>query len=103
MPSHTKAERKRKAMAHPDRPGAGAAARRKHLKNPGEKIATVMSEFKRGTLRSGSGEKVKKRSQAVAIGLSEERAAGARIPKPRPKGSGEFTEQEIAQGFRKLG
>jgi len=36
-----------------------------------EKIATVMREFKEGKLRSGSGQKVKNRKQALAIALSE--------------------------------
>jgi len=36
-----------------------------------DKIATVMREFKRGTLRSSSGQKVKSRKQALAIALSE--------------------------------
>lgn len=36
-----------------------------------EKIATVMREFKRGTLRSSSGQKVRNRKQAIAIALSE--------------------------------
>ena len=49
------------------------------------KIKKVMGEFKRKTLRSSSGKKVTKRSQAVAIALSEARAAGARIPKKRKK------------------
>lgn len=45
-----------------------------------KKIATVMDEFKEGTLKSGSGEKVTNPKQAIAIGLSEARAAGANIP-----------------------
>lgn len=49
------------------------------------KIKKVLGEFKRGTLKSSSGRKVTKRSQAVAIALSEARAAGARIPKKRKK------------------
>jgi len=48
------------------------------------KIKTVMGEYKRGTLRSSSGGKVRKRKQAVAIALSEARQAGARIPR-RPR------------------
>ena len=44
------------------------------------KVKQVMHEFKEGTLRSGSGDKVKRRQQAIAIGLSEAREAGARIP-----------------------
>jgi len=50
------------------------------------KVRKVMHEFKEGTLRSGgSGKKVRNRKQAVAIGLSEARAAGARVPAPRKK------------------
>ena len=40
-----------------------------------------MEEKKKGTLRSGSGKKVTSRKQAVAIGLSEARKAGAKVPK----------------------
>ena len=40
-----------------------------------------MEEFKEGTLKSGrSGKKVKDRKQAVAIGISEAREAGAKVP-----------------------
>ena len=70
------------AMKHPDKLGAGAA-KRKHLKHPKDKVETVMHEFGRGTLHSGSGEKVTNPKQAVAIGLSEARRAGAKIPKKR--------------------
>ena len=46
-----------------------------------EKVETVMRERRRGTLRSGStGKKVTSRKQAIAIGLSEARAAGAKVP-----------------------
>lgn len=38
---------------------------------PKEKVKKVMSEFKHGTLHSGSGPKVKSRKQAIAIALSE--------------------------------
>jgi hypothetical protein len=48
------------------------------------KVAKVMHEFKRGTLKSGgSGRKVTNRRQAVAIGLSEARRAGAKVPDPK--------------------
>jgi hypothetical protein len=43
----------------------------KAKKKKKNKVAVVMGEFKRGTLRSGSGAKVKKRSQAVAIAMKE--------------------------------
>ena len=45
------------------------------------KISKVMREYKDGALRSGSGGKVRKRKQAVAIALSEARRSGARIPR----------------------
>ena len=49
-----------------------------------EKVHKVMKERKAGTLRSGkSGKKVTSRKQAIAIGLSEARAAGAKVPKKR--------------------
>jgi Family of unknown function (DUF6496) len=47
------------------------------------KIAKVMRENKHGTLKSGSGHKVKSRKQAVAIALSEARKSGAKIPKKK--------------------
>lgn len=57
-------------------------ARKKYGPKAQKKIAKVMREYKRGTLRSGgSGKKVKSRSQAVAIGISEARKAGAKVPK----------------------
>lgn len=52
-----------------------------------KKVAKVMRERKRGTLRSGgSGKKVTSRKQAIAIGLSEARRAGAKVPKKRASG-----------------
>jgi hypothetical protein len=45
------------------------------------KVGKVMREFKHGKLKSSSGQKVKKRKQAVAIALSEAREAGAKIPR----------------------
>ena len=49
-----------------------------------EKVEKAMHERKRGTLKSGkSGKKVTSRKQAIAIGLSEARKAGAKVPKQR--------------------
>jgi len=56
-------------MRHADKPGEGAKHRRGL--SPDDKVHAVMGEFKRGTLHSGSGEKVTKRSQAIAIAMSE--------------------------------
>ena len=71
-----------KAMKHPDKLGAGAKKRKK-LKSPKEKIGVVMREFKHGTLHSGSGATVTNPKQAIAIGLSEARKRGAKIPKKK--------------------
>ena len=47
-----------------------------------QKVKRAMHERKRGKLRSGrSGRKVKSRKQAIAIGLSEARRAGAKVPR----------------------
>ena len=58
-----------KALKHSNKLGEGAKAR-KELP-PSEKVQAVMHEFKHKTLHSGSGQIVKKRTQAVAIALSE--------------------------------
>ncbi|HEY3056397.1 MAG TPA: DUF6496 domain-containing protein [Thermoanaerobaculia bacterium] len=57
---------------------------RKYGKKASKKVERAMRERKRGTLRSGrSGKKVTSRKQAIAIGLSEARQAGAKVPKKR--------------------
>jgi hypothetical protein len=59
----------------------------KYSKKAGEKVEKVMREKKRGTLKSGrSGKKVTSRKQAIAIGLSEARKAGAKVPKKKGTG-----------------
>jgi hypothetical protein len=58
---------------------------RKYSKAASKKIEKVMHERKKGTLKSGSGRKVKSRKQAIAIGLSEARKAGAKVPKKAKK------------------
>ncbi|NLA53909.1 MAG: hypothetical protein GX858_06090 [Clostridiales bacterium] len=51
-----------------------------YSKKAEEKIAEVMKEFKEGTLKSSSGEKVENREQAIAIGISEARRKGYKTP-----------------------
>ena len=56
----------------------------KYSKKASKKVARAMRERKRGTLRSGrSGKKVTSRKQAIAIGLSEARREGAKVPRKR--------------------
>ena len=57
---------------------------RKYSKAAQKKVERAMHERKKGTLRSGpggKGGKVKSRKQAIAIGLSEARAEGKKVPK----------------------
>lgn len=57
---------------------------RKYSKKASRKVEKVMRERKQGKLRSGgSGKKVTSRKQAIAIGLSEARRSGAKVPKKR--------------------
>jgi Family of unknown function (DUF6496) len=54
----------------------------KYGKKASQKVERAMHERKRGTLRSGgSGKKVTSRKQAIAIGLSEARRAGGKVPR----------------------
>ena len=65
-------------------PAKKASSRRKYGKAAGKRVASAMRRKKHGTLRSGKGGrggKVKSRKQAIAIGLSEARKKGAKVPK----------------------
>ena len=56
----------------------------KYGKKASKKVGKAMRERKKGTLNSGrSGKKVKSRKQAVAIGLSQARRSGAKVPKKK--------------------
>ena len=58
----------------------------KYSKKAQDKVEKVMHEYKHGELKSGKGGKggnVKSRKQAIAIGLSEARQAGAKVPKKK--------------------
>ena len=66
-------------------------------KKAGEKVEKAMHERKRGTLKSGrSGKKVTSKKQAIAIGLSEARKEGAKVPskKGSKKGSKKRTSKK---------
>jgi hypothetical protein len=56
----------------------------KYGKSASKNVKSAMRRRKRGTLKSGSGQTVKSRKQAIAIGLSEAREKGAKVP-PRRK------------------
>jgi hypothetical protein len=66
----------------------------KYGKKAQKKVERAMRERKHGKLRSGrSGKKVTSRKQAIAIGLSEARRAGAKVPRTR-KGSRKRTSRK---------
>ena len=52
----------------------------KYGKKAQDTVESAMHRRKKGTLKSSSGQKVKSRKQAIAIGLSEARAKGAKVP-----------------------
>jgi uncharacterized protein DUF6496 len=61
----------------------------KYSKGAQKKVKRAMHEKKAGTLKSGrSGKKVKSRKQAIAIGLSEARKSGAKVPKKKSSARG---------------
>ena len=67
-----------------NRKGAAMAAR-KYSDAASRRVGKAMHERKRGTLKSGSGRRVKSKKQAIAIGLSQARRAGKKVPKKKKK------------------
>lgn len=57
----------------------------KYGEKASEKVEKAMHEMKEGKLKTGSGKKVTSKKQAVAIGLSEAREAGGKVPKKASK------------------
>jgi hypothetical protein len=55
----------------------------KYSEKAGDKVEKSMHEMKEGKLKSGSGKKVTSKKQAVAIGLSEARKEGAKVPRKK--------------------
>ena len=74
---------------------------RRYGKKASEKVERAVRERKRGTLKSGrSGKKVTSREQAIAIGLSEARKAGAKVPPPESTAK-KTTAKRTRKGSRK--
>lgn len=73
----------------------------KYGKLASEKVERALHEKKHGTLRSGgSGKRVTSRKQAIAIGLSEARREGARVPKKRAGSTSSCTKSRRTAGKR---
>lgn len=75
----------------------------KYSKHAGEWLKEVMHEKKEGKLRSGSGKKVTSRKHAIAIGLSEARKEGAKVPKKSPSKSDSKSKSSSKRGGKKPG
>jgi hypothetical protein len=87
MATTKKAAKKASGGKAPAKKAPAKKSTRKYSPAAGKQVETEMREMKRGTLRSGrSGKKVTSRKQAIAIGLSEARKKGAKVPKPPKKG-----------------
>ncbi len=56
---------------------------RKYSRGASKDVKRAMHKRKKGTLKSGTGKRVKSRKQAIAIGLSEARKKGKKVPKKR--------------------
>lgn len=75
----------------------------KYSKKSQDSVENAMHEMKRGQLKSGrSGKKVTSRKQAIAIGLSEAREKGAKVPKKKSS-SGKSTTRKSSSGRRSSG
>jgi uncharacterized protein DUF6496 len=71
-------------------PAKGVRMARKYSKKASDTVESAMKRKKKGTLRSGpggKGGKVKSRKQAIALGLSEARKEGAKVPKKKSSSS----------------
>ncbi len=55
----------------------------KYSEKASEKVGAALHEEKEGKLKTGTGKKVTSKKQAIAIGLSEARKAGAKVPKKK--------------------
>src|ERR1700722_19466924 len=81
------ATKKTSAKKAPAKKAAKKSLTRKYSPSASKNVETEMREMKKGTLKSGrSGKKVTSRKQAIAIGLSEARRAGKKVPPPPEKG-----------------
>ena len=75
---------------------------RKYSKGAAAKVKRAMKKRKAGTLKSGrSGKKVKSRKQAIAIGLSEARAEGKKVPKKKKTGKKKTAKKSKRKSSKK--
>ena len=76
---------------------------RKYGKAASKRVGSAMRRRKKGTLKSGSGRKVTSRKQAIAIGLSEARSKGAKVPRKKTGRKSGGRKTGAKKGGRKSG
>ena len=69
----------------------------KYSRKASKSVESAMRRRKRGSLKSGSGRTVKSRKQAIAIGLSEAREKGAKVPRKRKGGARKGASKKAAK------
>jgi len=78
------------------------SSKRKYSPKASKSVEREMREYKRGKLKSGrSGKKVKSRKQAIAIGLSEARQEGAKVPKKKSAAKKKSSSKKSSSGRKK--
>lgn len=71
---------------------------RRYTRSAASDVKGAMHKRKRGTLKSGSGKTVRSRKQAIAIGLSEARKKGKKVPARKPARKRHGTEEGLVSG-----
>ena len=71
---------------------------RRYSRSAARDVKGAMHKRKRGTLKSGSGKTVRSRKQAIAIGLSEARNKGKKVPAKKPARKRQRTEEGLVSG-----
>lgn len=87
MPAKRRASTRRKTSTARKTRTRRTSGTRKYGKAASRRVESAMRRRKRGTLKSGSGRKVKSRKQAIAIGLSDARSKGAKVPRRKKQGA----------------
>jgi hypothetical protein len=81
--SRIMAATKKSSSSHRGTARKKSSSSRKYSKKAQTKVGKVMREYKQGKLKSGGRSKVKSRKQAIAIGISEARRSGAKVPRKK--------------------
>jgi len=80
---------------------AGGHLMAKYGRAASKRVESAMRRRKKGTLKSGSGGKVKSRKQAIAIGLSEAREKGAKVPPRKSSSRSRKSSRKTSRGGKK--